>query len=63
MARRGKLESYTNYASSGTTLEDWKFLLTVDESKLKELAEKDKNKLAYYKTKFGEDIIERRPNK
>ncbi len=58
-ADNSKLESYTNYASSGTTLEDWKFLLTVDESKLKELAEKDKNKLAYYKTKFGEDIIER----
>lgn len=58
-ADNSKLESYTNYASSGTTLEDWKFLLTVNESKLKELAEKDKNKLAYYKTKFGEDIIER----
>ncbi len=58
-ADNSKLESYTNYASSGTTLEDWKFLLTVDESKLKELAEKDKNKLAYYKTKFGEDIIEK----
>ncbi len=62
-ADNSKLESYTNYASSGTTLEDWKFLLTVDESKLKELAEKDKNKLAYYKTKFGEDIIGKRPNK
>ncbi len=58
-ADNSKLESYTNYASSGTTLEDWKFLLTVDESKLKELAEKDKNKLAYYKTKFGKDIIEK----
>ncbi len=58
-ADNSKLESYTNYASSGTTLEDWKFLLTVDESKLKELAEKDKNKLAYYKTKFGEDIIKK----
>ncbi|UOE63478.1 SGNH/GDSL hydrolase family protein [Mycoplasmopsis bovis] len=58
-ADNSKLESYTNYASSGTTLEDWKFLLTVDESKLKELAEKDKNKLDHYKAKFGKDIIEK----
>lgn len=58
-ADNSKLESYTNYASSGTTLEDWKFLLTVDDSKLKQLAENDKNKLAYYKSKFGKDIIKK----
>ncbi|NES53320.1 hypothetical protein G3565_33835, partial [Escherichia coli] len=54
-----KLESYTNYASSGTTLEDWKFLLTVDDKSLKELQTKNPTKLAYYKVKFGDNLIEK----
>ncbi|WP_429984741.1 hypothetical protein, partial [Mycoplasmopsis bovis] len=54
-----KLESYTNYASSGTSLEDWTFLLSADEEKIKELEEKQSDKLAYYKRKFGENILEK----
>ncbi|WP_331696942.1 multifunctional lipase MilA [Mycoplasmopsis agalactiae] len=54
-----KLESYTNYASSGTTLEDWKFLLTVDDKSLKELQTKNPTKLAYYKVKFGDNLIQK----
>lgn len=56
---KSKLESYTNYASSGTSLEDWTFLLSADEAKIKELEEKQSDKLAYYKRKFGENILEK----
>nr|BBJ33363.1 hypothetical protein MBKG4397_5290 [Mycoplasmopsis bovis] len=56
---KSKLESYTNYASSGTSLEDWTFLLSADEAKIKELEEKQSAKLAYYKRKFGENILEK----
>ncbi|QQH25959.1 hypothetical protein HYE13_00870 [Mycoplasmopsis bovis] len=60
MARKSKIRVIYNHAS-GTSLEDWTFLLSADEAKIKELEGKAIRQISFIteRKKFGENILEK----